>query len=448
MYPRFIEYIRQHKLLKDNQRVLLAVSGGVDSMVMTELFNQSPFPFGIAHCNFQLRGGDADQDQQFVEETAKRLGIPFFSKTFDTKAEARKSGDSIQMAARRLRYEWMESIRAENGYDVIATAHHLDDAIETLLINITRGSGISGLKSIPRKTGHIIRPLLFATRDEIYTLCREKEIAFREDLSNRETKYVRNKIRHNVLPALKELNPSIKGTMESFFERMEATEAIHGMMIGQQKQTCTRQEGNELRLNIEKIRALPHPHVFLYEFIKAYGFSGEMCQAMICREELQPGRRFYSDTHVALIDREEIIIYPSEKGHTPGTWYVNDPEGKIETGDRVFHLVSGSMAEEPALPSGPDALMADMDRLSFPLILRPWKEGDNLTPLGMKGRKKVSNLLTDIKMPLHKKKQTLVLTTARGEIIWVVGVRADERFKITPETERYLYLWFEEENGC
>ena len=445
MHQRFTSYIMQHGLLLQNQRVLLAVSGGMDSMVMMDLFSKSSWPFAVAHVNYQLRGANSEKDQQFVEDKAKRLDVPFFTERFNTESEAASNGESIQMAARRLRYDWMEKIRRENGYDVIATAHHLDDAMETLLINITRGSGISGLKSIPKKTGHIIRPMLFSGRDEIEAYCRHAGIKFREDLSNRETKYVRNRIRHKVLPVFKELNPSVKETMTKFFERMEATETIYGMMIRWQKQACTKGEGKELRLSIEAIRALPSPHVFLYEFIKEYGFSGEMCENMISGTGLQAGKRFFSETHVALIDREDIIIYLKENAYIPEPRYVDSPDCTVNTAGQTFCFRSGKMTEQPSLPGGPYALMADMDKLSIPLVLRAWQAGDSIVPLGMKGRKKVSDLLTDSKIPLHKKKQTLVLTTARDEIIWVAGVRADERFKITPATKRYLYACFEQE---
>ncbi len=445
MHQRFISYIKQHGLLSQNQRVLLAVSGGMDSMVMMDLFSKSSWPFAVAHVNYQLRRAYSEKDQQFVEDTAKRLDVPLFTERFNTESEAASTGESIQMAARRLRYDWMEKIRRENGYDVIATAHHLDDAMETLLINIARGSGIPGLKSIPKKTGHIIRPMLFSGRDEIEAYCRHAGIRFREDLSNHETKYVRNKIRHKALPVFKELNPSVKETMAKFFERMEATEAIYGMMIGQQKKACIKEEGQELRLNIEAIRALPYPHVFLYEFIKQYGFSGEMCEGMLSGAGLQAGKRFFSETHVALIDREDIIIYPKENALIPEPRYVDSPDCTMNTAGKILCFRSGKMTEQPSFPGGPHALMADMDKLSFPLVLRAWQAGDSIVPLGMKGRKKVSDLLTDVKMPLHKKKQTLVLTTARDEIIWVTGIRPDERFKITPGTGRYLYVSVEQE---
>jgi len=451
MYQAFITYVMQHRLLREDSSVLLAVSGGMDSVVMADLFRQSPWPFAIAHCNFQLRGTDADQDQRLVEETAERLGVPFFVRAFDTETEARASGESIQMAARRLRYEWMEKVRAENGYEVIATAHHLDDAIETLLINITRGTGISGLKSIPRKAGHIIRPLLFSTREEIAAYCRESGLAFREDRSNLEKKYARNKIRHQVLPALKDLNPSLPSTLARFFERMEATEDILALMIDQQKKTCTRMEGDQLLISIPALRVLPWQHFFLYEWVRDHGFSETQCKEMLSSKDMQPGKCFHSNTHEALIDREEIIVHPIRPAAAPGHVYAEIPlDGQIEDSagrtvscaGKTFHFHTGEMGKETDLPDGPQALMADLDKLSFPLVLRRWEAGDNLVPLGMEGTKKVSDLLTDVKMPLHKKKNVLVLVTSKNEIIWVAGVRTGDRFKITPGTKRYLRAWF------
>jgi len=450
MHGRFVKYIQRQRLITDKNRILLAVSSGMDSMAMVDLFVKSEWPFAIAHCNFQLRGTDADRDQQLVERTAKKLDVPFFVQTFDTEAEARKSGESIQMAARRLRYEWMEKVRSDHGYQAIATAHHRDDAIETLLINITRGTGISGLKSIPVKTGHIIRPLLFANRDEITTYCREAGISFREDCSNLEVKYARNKIRHQVLPALKDLNPSLPSTLARFFERMEATEAILNAMIEQQKQACTRIEGDQLLISMPALRELPWPHYFLFEFIRDFGFSESICKAVLSDKEMQPGKHFYSDTHEALIDREVIIVHPIKSSDASGPVYVemplddqigDTPGSTVALAGLILHFYTGDAEKETDLPDGPHALMADISKLTFPLILRRWKAGDTLMPLGMKGKKKVSDLLTDVKLPLHKKKNVLVLTTAKNEIIWVVGVRADDRFKITPWTKRHLRVW-------
>jgi len=455
MHEKFVSYILRHRLLSESSKALLAVSGGMDSMAMVDLFHQSGWPFAIAHVNFQLRGADADRDQQLVEETAKRLEVPFFVQTCDTQAEARKSGESIQMAARRLRYAWMEKIRSEHGYHAIATAHHIDDAIETLLINITRGTGIAGLKSIPVKTGHIIRPLLFANRDEVAAYCHEKGLSYREDLSNKETKYARNKIRHKVLPALKELNPSLSSTMARFFERMAATEDIYAEMISQQKQLCTRKDGDQLLISLPAIRALPWPAVILYEMIRDYGFSESQCADLLGDPYAQPGKAVHADTHSALVDRTEIIVYPTNaypdrKTSITANVYVDAPtinQTDDEAGhtvvwtDRVFHFYSGEMKEQIVLPDGPRALMADLNKLAFPLVIRPWKAGDAMVPIGMKGKKKVSDLLTDVKMPRHHKENVPVVTTARDEIIWVVGVRADDRFKITPETKRYLYAY-------
>ncbi len=436
MYRRFIEYINRHQLLKDGQSVLLAVSGGVDSMVMAELFKQSPYPFAIAHCNFQLRGEASDRDQEWVLELAHNMKAASFGKEFDTKSFARQYNLSVQMAARTLRYDWLEEIRAAHGYEAIATAHHLDDAIETMLINIIRGTGISGLKGIPKKTNHVIRPLLFATRNDIMTFASEKGLTYREDQSNEETKYIRNKLRHQVLPVFKQINPALHNSMQQFFERMEGTQAIFQMMADTQKKRCTRQAGDELHILIKPLQQLPWPGIFLYEFLKDYGFSAAVSQDILASLDRQAGKSFQSDTHTALKDRNVLIVYPNKGSKAPGIWEIMPGTSLISTGGKVFYFDTGKMEDAPALPSGPHDLMADLDLLSFPLLLRPWKAGDKTVPLGMKGQKKVSDMLTGEKIPRHRKKEVMVLSSG-GEIVWVAGIRADERFKISKKTKNY-----------
>ncbi len=437
MYPRFNEYIRQHKLLKDNQRVLLAVSGGVDSVVMTELFNQSPFPFGIAHCNFQLRGSESDKDVALVHALAKKLNVDVFIERFNTRAFAGENNISIQMAARTLRYEWLEQIRTRQGYDMTATAHHLDDSIETLLINLVRGSGISGLKGIPIKTKQVIRPLLFATRWEIEAFANEKGLQYREDRSNKERTYQRNQLRHTVIPVLRNINPGLHDSMQSFFERLKGTEVIYQMMIDQQRKRCLERHQEELHIRTKVLEALPYPQIFLYEFLKEYGFSASVCREMISGSDRQPGKRFYSETHTALRDRDRFIVFPGIEESDDIHVEVMPDTRTACAGKHRFRFVTGNMADGPPLPGGPHAVMADADKISFPLVLRTWEPGDTLTPLGMKGKKKVSDLLTGVKIPLHKKKEVLVLTSG-DRIVWVVGVRASEDFKITEKTRRYF----------
>lgn len=440
MYDHFIDYIRQHRLLKTGQRVLLAVSGGLDSMVMADLFKRSPYDFAIAHCNFQLRGDDSKLDEQTVRLLAEQYNTRMHCTRFDTKRFARQEKTSIQMAARTLRYKWLEETRSVNGYDAIATAHHLDDAIETLLIHLARGTGIAGMKGIPRKTNNVIRPLLFATRSSLEAFAREKNIRFREDRSNIETKYTRNKLRHNVVPVFKSINPSLHESMRQFFNRMEGTEAIFRMMTEDRRKACTKQSADELHVLIKPLQELPYPDIFLYEFLKEYGFNASTCRQIAAGLDAQSGKSYHSDTHTLVRDRDRLIVFAPNNACGDGICIKIDPGAQeVSTGVCTFRMERGTMTPSTQLPSDAKTLMADMNKLVFPLLLRSWQAGDRMIPLGMKGHKKISDILTEEKIPLHKKKEIVVLVSGR-DIVWLPGIRAGEPFKITGTTLKYLKI--------
>ncbi len=440
MYDHFIDYIRQHRLLKTGQRVLLAVSGGLDSMVMADLFKQSPYGFAIAHCNFQLRGDDSMHDEQMVRLLAERYNTEMYCKRFDTRRFARKEKTSIQMTARTLRYTWLEKIRTVHGYDAIATAHHLDDAFETLLIHLARGTGIAGMKGIPRKTNNVIRPLLFATRATLEAFAREKNIRFREDRSNIETKYTRNILRHKVVPVFRSINPSLHESMRQFFHRMEGTETIFRMMIEDREKACTKQSDDELHILIRPLQELPYPDIFLYEFLKDYGFNASMCRQIADGLDAQSGKMYYSDTHTLLRDRDRLIVFAGDTPGGDGICIKIEPgTQEVSAGSCTFRMESGTITASTPMPSDAKTLMADMNKLAFPLLLRSWQAGDRMIPSGMKGHKKISDILTEEKIPLHKKKEVMVLVSG-NEIVWLTGIRAGEPFKITGKTRKYLKI--------
>ena len=439
MQEAFERHISENDLLKKGERVLLAVSGGMDSMVMVELFRKSGYSFDLAHCNFLLRAQDSDADEAFVKASAQQLKRQFFCERFQTVSYAAEHGISVQMAARTLRYQWLESIRKEQGYDAIATAHHLDDAIETLFINLARGTGISGLTGIPLKTNHVIRPLLFASRKDIEDYANDHGVEFREDLSNKELKYTRNKIRHQVIGVLNEINPGFSGTMQSFFERMEALETIYRMTTEAKKQASVKQLGEEVHVSIQALSKLPVPHVFLHEFLKEYGFTQNVCRQMIVCMHGRPGKTFSSETHMAVKDREVFIVFPIKTNPEIANVEVNKNTREVQLGQQRFICESGPMDDQISLPDGPETLLADFDRLRFPLVIRPWQPGDKMVPLGMSGQKKISDILTEEKIPLHRKQQVLVLISA-GQIAWLPGIRADNRFKITKQTKNYFQM--------
>ncbi len=440
MYSKFSEYIKEHGLLQKDSKVLLAVSGGIDSMVMTELFRARGTAFSLAHCNFQLRGRDSFKDQAFVESEAGRLGVKFHTASFETEVFARKNKISVQMAARELRYRWLEKTRAEYGFDLIATAHHLDDSIETMLLNLLRGTGLAGLKGIPRRSGNIIRPLLFASRDEIEQFAQRGDILYREDQTNKETKYQRNKLRHEVIPKLEEINPGLRESMRAFFERMESTTEVLDMVKEEKASEIVSSHGKEIHLDIAGLERGGNAGPLIYMFLQDYGFSAAVCLEILSCLGSQPGKRFFSPTHTAIKDREKLIIFPSEsETDSQEEIFARHGETEVFSGKQRFTIEYGIVTEKTRLPSGPHTLMADMNKLKFPLLIRRWKAGDKMIPLGMKGMKKVSDILTEAKLPLHRKKEVLVLESG-GKIAWLAGIRADERFRITSQTREYVLV--------
>jgi tRNA(Ile)-lysidine synthase len=440
MEEGFLEFIRNHGLVQPGQRVLLAVSGGMDSMAMAHLFHLSDFPVALAHCNFSLRGGEAESDQQLVAELGKKLGLPFYHVVFDTIAHANKRGISIQMAARELRYDWLEEIRLQEGYDLVATAHHLDDAIETLFINLARGAGVSGLAGIPVKNGIVVRPLLFASREEIEAFVRENGIAYREDASNAEEKYQRNRIRQRMIPVLRELNPSLTETMRDFFSRMESAGTIYREAVARARTACMDEHEGEARIRISDLLSLGHPTAYLFEWLRDFGFTPGMCREVFAGIGGQPGGKFHSESHLLVRDRDHLIITPLDA--LPGKEairpvMVNPGTSKARIAGLTFSFSTGMQKKGAGITKDPRTLTADLDKLDFPMEIRPWKNGDRLIPFGMKGHKKLSDLLIDHKVPIHEKDRVLVLISS-GQIVWVAGIRSDDRYKIDQDTKRYF----------
>ncbi|MFO7978207.1 MAG: tRNA lysidine(34) synthetase TilS [Bacteroidales bacterium] len=433
-YEQFLEFTERHALIPAGQKVLLAVSGGMDSMVMTHLFARLGMPMALAHCNFMLRPGDADRDQQLVEQTARQLGVPFFTESFDTRSYSRQQGISIQMAARQLRYQWLNKMANEKDFQLIATAHHLDDSIETLLINLSRGTGLRGLTGIPRKNEHIIRPLLFAQRQQIEQYAAENQVASRQDLSNLETKYLRNKIRHQVVPVMQAINPSLHQTMAGFFERMEATEQLFSQAVQQAREVCIAEQHGQWLIAIGRLKQLSHPGLYLYEFLNPLGFTAPVCKEIISHIDSQPGKRFFSGSHGLLKDREILIVYPISTGAPAGETLVHEQDKRVVAAGISFDISLNDKPEVMVWPDDERTALLDHQKLRFPLVLRPWRPGDRLIPLGMKGHKKVSDLLIDNKLPLTQKQKVLVLACGQ-DIVWVAGIKVDNRYKITKNTK-------------
>ncbi len=423
-----------------NDKILLTVSGGVDSMVMLNLFVECGFQVGVAHCNFQLRGEESDEDEVLVEGVAAALGVPCYNRRFETALEVENSGDSMEMVARRQRYEWFYQLSKEHNYNLIAVAHHIDDSIETFFINLFRGTGLKGLTGIAAHRGLIIRPMMFAQRKDIVEYAVAKKIQFREDSSNRSTKYLRNKIRLGLIPRVKEINPKFSSLMRQNIERLiNAQRFINATIekIASEVISCSEEI---YTLDVEKIaESLPQEFV-IYELLNTnFGFKGDVVDSLIAsREAESSGRRFYSKEYVAYTNRGAILItkIPTDD---PCEVIVEEQVLRNYCGNSILYYERLDIGELESLSTPEKVALLDADKLQYPLTLRRWREGDIFVPFGMSGRKKISDFLIDEKVSQPEKERQFVLTS-QGEIVWVLGRRISEKFKIDGESENILRI--------
>lgn len=442
---RFNQFIGEQHLCPPGARILLTVSGGSDSMTLADLFCQRGDDIGVAHVNFQLRGADSTRDEAFVKSFCEARNIPFFVTRFDTKAFAGTARISIQEAARVLRYDWFEKIRVENGYALIATAHHLNDHIETLLINFFKGSGIHGLHGIPLKNGKIIRPMLFITKKEISEYVRTRDIKYVEDRSNASDKYTRNFLRHRVIPLLEEPFPGIEKRLEQNIHRFLEAGELYDQAIARHQKKLVETRGVEHFVPILKLKKTRPLASVAYELFRTWNFSFEQSLQIIAMLDSTPGKTISSSTHRLIRDRTWLIISPLETAAV--THRVIGPD------QRLVPLPGASLhlkllpAVDHHLSGDPGIASVDGDRITYPLMLRKWKQGDYFYPLGLGKKKKISRFLIDRKIPLHEKEKIWVLES-EGRILWVAGLRIDDRFKITPATATVLRLeWKKKETG-
>lgn len=436
LLARFLAFLQQERLLADsNAPTLLAFSGGIDSVVMAHLFRAAGLPFGLAHCNFRLRGTESDDDARFAEAQAQALGVPFHVQLFDTEDYAGKQGLSIQVAARQLRYEWFDVLRQRHGYARIATGHHQNDTAETVLLNLTRGAGLSGLGGIPLQNGAVIRPLLCLERADITAYAQANGLQWREDSSNIKTDYARNHIRHQVVPQLQQLNPGFIATLAHHAELLRDTAANHAFLMQQYAAWQPHPEG--LALKISKMEKLPAPAPALYECLKPYGFTPEQARQLAANLS-QAGFTLTAEhpapeqaPYCLLVDRQHLLLTQAHTALEPPPVSVgaDDLMLRLPQGGVLF-CMPGSIA--PPYPDGRDAIVVDADLLQFPLQIRPWRAGDRFQPFGMSGHKKLQDFFTDLKQSRFEKKRALILENGDGNIIWVLGHRMDDRFKLTP----------------
>jgi len=441
MQKALLSYIQKEKLFKKTEKILLTVSGGIDSIVMCELFHNAGFKFGIAHCNFQLRNKESDADELFVEQLAEKYHVQFHSISFDTSAFAKKKKLSIQLAARELRYQWFEEIRSQFEYNYIATAHHQDDSIETFFINLIRGTGISGLHGILAKHGKIVRPLLFCTKNEIEIFAKKNQLKHREDSSNASDKYTRNKIRHQIIPLLKALNPNLENTITKDMERLKNVELIYRSAIAKAFAKISKTEKGGVSISIQKLKKLSPINTYLYEFLKPFHFNAATAEEILSVLDSVSGKQFFSTTHRLIKDRAFLLIEnrpPELKNKTSEVNYLIKKNAKKFSNDSVT-LGFKIAAANYELQTSNNIAQIDFDKLQFPLEIRKWEKGDVFYPLGMKGKKKVSDFFIDKKLSLFQKENTNLLIS-KGKIVWIIGLRLDERFKITEKTKKIYFV--------
>lgn len=434
----FEAFVNEQRLFSKNDRILLALSGGVDSVVLAELLLELGYTFSAAHCNFHLRAEESNRDADFVVKWAERNGVELFVQDFDTYGYMQEKGISLEMAARELRYSWFENIMQENQFDYLLTAHHADDSAETFFINLLRGTGIAGLHGILPKNGSIVRPLLFATRKSILDYAESRNIQFVEDSTNSETKFLRNKIRHRVIPVLKEISPDFDSVIRKNIERLRDTETIFRSAIEKVKDEIIIREKENIKISIAELQRLHPIGIYLYEILSDYDFNESVVNNVSMVLDAESGKRFYSKTHCLLKDREYLLIYPIDKDEKE-TDYSIDAEitsiiepfkAKIEVLKELNFI---------SVPKKANVAMLDMDLLNFPLELRHWKQGDSFVPFGMKKKKKLSDFFTANKYSLLDKERQWLLCSG-NEIVWVVGKRIDDRFKISNSTKSVLKI--------
>jgi tRNA(Ile)-lysidine synthase len=439
MLDRVRQFIEEKNLFSPTtDHLLVAVSGGIDSVALADVLHRLEVPFAIAHCHFGLRGEEADADEQFVRKLAKKYEVPYFAEFFQTKEFALQEGISTQMAARALRYEWFERIRQTQQLSYIATAHHQRDAAETMLLNLTHGTGLAGLHGIQAKNGYVVRPFLGIGKEELFEYVMENRLVWREDASNDSTTYQRNRLRHEVLPVLRDINPNLDQTLEHTAERVGGAEEIVRRYVADTAAQAQKEEDEVVYFNISTLQATAAITLVLHELLRPFNFSFPVTKEIVAAFKATAGRRFESPTHLLVKDRDQLVI--TRRSLTSfGTHQLHAGQTKL-LADGLHLTADLQEAEGFVVPRKKNETAFDADRLQFPLTVRRWKEGDWFMPIGMKGKKKISDFLIDQKVPLNLKDDVRVLVTADQRIAWVIGFRPDERYKVTEETQRVLVL--------
>ncbi|SNZ00119.1 tRNA(Ile)-lysidine synthase [Flagellimonas pacifica] len=431
MLERFKTHIQNNFSFLMGKRLLLACSGGLDSVVLAHLSVWSDLDVTLAHCNFNLRGEESDGDELFVRNLADELKTEVEVKPFNTQEQVQLGKGSVQMVARKLRYHWFNELMDDKGFDYILTAHHTDDNLETFLINLSRGTGLDGLSGIPAQNDKVIRLLLNFSRNEILDYAQKEKIKWRDDSSNQDNKYLRNKIRLEIVPQLKELHPTFLENFKQTQTYLHQTSAIVEQHIEALKKSLFKREGDRFEINIERLRELQPVEAYLYQLFNTYGFTewGDVKQLLTAMS----GKEVHSKTHRLLKDREYLILSKMELDNKE-TYFVSEKKCNVET------PVPLKMDEVKTIgETSKNTIFLDKEKLNYPLILRNWEKGDYFYPFGMQGKKKISKFFKDEKMDVLSKEKQWLLCSGNN-IVWVIGKRLDERFKVDDSTKTILKI--------
>lgn len=429
MIQQFTSELKRLVGAANRYRYLLAVSGGADSSVLAYLFHSAGLNFAVAHCNFHLRGADSDRDMRVVQSLAQALDVPFYLKEFDTPSLQKNSGLSVEMMARKLRYDWFEDIGGD--FDFIVTAHHANDAAETMLLNLCRGTGLKGMASIPEKNGKIIRPLLNFTAAEIRNFARNQNISYVFDYTNDDETIKRNRLRKTIIPILEELNPNLISTLSHNRKIFQKQLLFYQNCVENIKKEVVSKKDDVMVINTTLLAENPQKHIILYEILNDFGFTAAVIEDLMNAE--QSGKQFFSEQYSLLVNRDSYIIKPIKEGEDQ--CFTLDDEDELK---RFFQVETHTLSGPLAFSKDNNVLYLPAEKLTFPLTLRHWQEGDSFYPLGAKGRQKISDFFTDHKIDLFTKKKIWLLCN-KNAIIWVVGYRSNEQYKIDINKTKHYY---------
>ena len=434
MEVQFIDHIKKNNLFDNSHNLLLAYSAGVDSSVLFNLLLNCKYKFSVAHCNYKLRGQHSDNDQRFIIEKAKIHKVKYHTREFDISKINFKKSHSVQMKCRQLRYKWFNELSKKYGYDFILTAHHLNDSIETFFINIFRGTGIEGLTGIPIKRDKFIRPLLFATKNSILEYAKKNDVHYREDKSNENKNYKRNKIRSDLIPIISVISKNYEEIFYKSFKNLKNLSDTYKYLVKLEIQKIMTKEFDLVYLNLSKIKDLKEDNLIVYEAIKEYGFKNSLKNIIRAYLQKKSGKLFYSKHYKLLVDRGKLIINKINKDQYFEPMKIYRKDLQIDYPIKINFSTSDKMS----ITDDPFSESFDFDKLRFPLILRNWHKGDKFIPLGMKSFKKLSDFFIDEKISISEKDTTWLLFS-ESNLVWIIGKRIDDRFKVTSKTKK-MYI--------